>query len=95
MGIQYQKYDLGQTLERGKLNSCVKQLETRLYKGKMKNFNNWYFNNYKSCMGNRVVFKHIPATSTFTDEISRKWIATRDGGKEIPKAFGQFTLKEL
>lgn len=60
----------------------------------MKNFNNWYFNNYKSCLGNRVVFKHVPATSTFTVKISRKCIATRDGGK-IPKASGQFNMKEL
>lgn len=29
---------------RGKFNSHVKQLETRLYKRRMKNFNNWYFN---------------------------------------------------
>lgn len=81
MGIQSQKYGFGQTLERGKFNSHVKQLETRLYKRKMKNFNNWYFYNCKSCLGNRVVFKHIPDTSTVTDKILRRCITTRDRKK--------------
>lgn len=95
MGIQSQKYGFGQTVERRKFNLCVKQLETRLYKRKIKNFNNWYFGNCKSCLGNGVVFKHIPATSTVTDKISRKYITTRDGKKKIPKAAGLFTLKKL
>lgn len=95
MGIQYQKFNFGQTLEKGKLNSCVKQLETRLCKRKMKNFNSWYFNNYKSSLGNSVLLKYIPATSTFTGKIARKCITIRDGEKKSPKLLGSLLWGNL
>lgn len=96
MGRQSQKYGFGQTLERGKFSSCVKQLETRLYKRKMKNFNNWYLNNCKSCLGNRVVFINIyqplpQSQIKFQDNVLQLEMG---GEKKSPKLL-EFTLKKL